>query len=334
MLSEGDAAPRRRMVPQSADAIFAAALVVMLVLLVTIGLHARLPRPRFSNHSRDFYAAVTAGLEVVVIALLVLVKLRSSYVARTRSIARATLGETGNTRVPDRLRELLGWILWAGAAALAVLLVILLGNLHVRTPGSKGGSGRERIPPLHRPPPVAKSYPSTLHFAFASVLYALLVAAIVIVIVLLALRERSRLASRAVGAQDVAEEDLSTWHDTLVGGRRAFMELDDARAAIIACYAAMAARLSQGDTEHSAADTPDEFLHKVAGTLTFSEGSARRLTDLFYEARFSSHPMGDDERAAASAALDELVTDLSHQRGRSAPPLVGPDGDAVPAGST
>ena len=38
--------------------------------------------------------------------------------------------------------------------------------------------------------------------------------------------------------------------------------------------------------------------------------AARRLTGLFYEARFSTHPLGRAERDAASAALDELAAEL------------------------
>jgi hypothetical protein len=37
---------------------------------------------------------------------------------------------------------------------------------------------------------------------------------------------------------------------------------------------------------------------------------ARRLTVLFYEARFSSHPLGADKRDAATRALDDLAAEL------------------------
>jgi hypothetical protein len=39
--------------------------------------------------------------------------------------------------------------------------------------------------------------------------------------------------------------------------------------------------------------------------------AAARLTALFYEARFSSHPLGRGQRDAAEQALDELAAALA-----------------------
>ncbi len=39
--------------------------------------------------------------------------------------------------------------------------------------------------------------------------------------------------------------------------------------------------------------------------------AAARLTALFYEARFSSHPLGRGQRDAAEQALDELALVLA-----------------------
>jgi hypothetical protein len=47
----------------------------------------------------------------------------------------------------------------------------------------------------------------------------------------------------------------------------------------------------------------------VSGTVR--GGAAGRLTTLFYEARFSTHPLGAGQREAASAALDELADELA-----------------------
>jgi hypothetical protein len=45
--------------------------------------------------------------------------------------------------------------------------------------------------------------------------------------------------------------------------------------------------------------------------------AAARLTALFYEARFSSHPLGPAERDAAEGALDELAAALAQLRTES-----------------
>lgn len=331
MVTEGGGvAPEPRPATDGGDVVVGAVVVVLLLLLVVIGLHARLPFPRFSSHSRGFDAAVVGGLEVVAVALLVVLRMRTSHVARVRRTARASGRSPGTPwAVPDRLRNALGYVLGAGAAVLAVLLVLLLEHVHLSLHTSKSASGT-RPPPRHsHPRPGSTVSGPNLHLPVFSALYVLLAAILIALIVMLVLRERQRRARRPVAAQATfAEEDLGAWHDTLVGGRRALLEVDDARAAIIACYVAMAARLSRAGTERSLADTPDEFLRRVAGVLTFSAEPARRLTDLFYEARFSSHPMGDDERVAARAALDELVADLSSRRRADAP-----DGDALAVGS-
>jgi hypothetical protein len=48
-----------------------------------------------------------------------------------------------------------------------------------------------------------------------------------------------------------------------------------------------------------------------------------RLTALFYEARFSSHPLAGSQRDAAAAALDELADALADDRTAAAGPAGG-----------
>jgi hypothetical protein len=57
-------------------------------------------------------------------------------------------------------------------------------------------------------------------------------------------------------------------------------------------------------------ESPEELLTR-ATTVGLIRGSAgRRLTDLFQEARFSRHPIRDEQRAAARAALQEIADGL------------------------
>jgi hypothetical protein len=93
-------------------------------------------------------------------------------------------------------------------------------------------------------------------------------------------------------------------------GRTALRTLDDARAAIIACYVAMEASLAQRGTARGVADTPDELLARATGRGVVRGTAAVRLTALFYEARFSSHPLNPGQRDAAEQALDELAATL------------------------
>ncbi|MFI7008561.1 DUF4129 domain-containing protein [Streptomyces sp. NPDC050145] len=101
---------------------------------------------------------------------------------------------------------------------------------------------------------------------------------------------------------------------TAVGsGRRALAEGDDARAAVIACYAAMEEALSASGVGRRASDSPADLLARATGAGLLTGPSAHRLAALFREARYSSHPMDDTRRAAAVAALEEIAAVLGER---------------------
>lgn len=93
-------------------------------------------------------------------------------------------------------------------------------------------------------------------------------------------------------------------------GGRALDAGSDARSAIIACYAAMEAALARAGSPRRAADTPEELLGRATGTGLVRAPGGRRLTELFREARFSVHPVGEPQRRAAREALGEILADL------------------------
>src|SRR5258708_11652170 len=64
-------------------------------------------------------------------------------------------------------------------------------------------------------------------------------------------------------------------------------------------------------TARTVADTPDELLARAVAAGTVRGAAAGRLTALFYEARFSTHPLGAGQRDTASAALDDLADELA-----------------------
>jgi hypothetical protein len=94
-------------------------------------------------------------------------------------------------------------------------------------------------------------------------------------------------------------------------GRAALRELGDARAAIIACYLAMERSLASAGAARDVAETPDELLSRAAAAGIVRGDAARRLTVLFYEARFSSHPLSSSSKTAAQQALSELAASLA-----------------------
>ena len=112
------------------------------------------------------------------------------------------------------------------------------------------------------------------------------------------------------GEAPLAEGQRGDLQEAVSSGRRALAELDDARAAIIACYLAMERSLAAAGADHAVADTPDEFLARaVAGGLVRGAAAAE-LTRLFYEARFSAHELTAAQRDTAREALEQLAADL------------------------
>ena len=82
-------------------------------------------------------------------------------------------------------------------------------------------------------------------------------------------------------------------------GALALRTVDDARAAIIACYLAMEQSLAERGTARSLADTPDEVLSRARARGVVRGTAAARLTALFYEVR-SGSPAIRSGRASAT----------------------------------
>ncbi|HEX5293688.1 MAG TPA: DUF4129 domain-containing protein [Streptosporangiaceae bacterium] len=213
-----------------------------------------------------------------------------------------------------KLREVL--LLVLGAAAIGAAVLILTG-VHL-----KGLGLRRTLPPIRRPtatPSVSfRPHPgpgSAPHFPVTVLLYALLVVVLlagVAVSIWWARRPRPLIALRA---GDVIAEDPEQLREAVESGRSALRTVDDARAAIIACYLAMETTLAEHGTARGAAGTPGELLTRATEAGLVRGTAAGQLTALFYEARFSSHPLGHQQREAAERALDELAADLAETEG-------------------
>jgi hypothetical protein len=151
----------------------------------------------------------------------------------------------------------------------------------------------------------------------------LLVVALLVAIVLSIWWARRFQSSGGTGKGDFIAEDSEDLREAVESGRSALRNIDDARAAIIACYLAMEASLAERGTARAIADTPDELLARARATGILRGTAASRLTALFYEARFSTHPLDHRQRDAAEQALDELAAALAE----TAP--VEPDGAGI-----
>ena len=299
--SLGEQAPSRRQGPHLDAGGYRLALLVLLTLLAVIGLHASISRPVWGRHTKVHDIRVAIVLEAIAIALFLVLMVRNR---RDRS----------GPLVATRLRTALLYLLGAGIVALAITLIDLLVNIHM--PAPTGRVGRSAVTPSPGRLRLPKSSPSaTSNFPFSQVLFGLVAALLLAAIVGLAVRAlRQRRLQTLPEFEPPAEEYGDTLQDAILGGQRALLELDDARAAIIACYVAMEESLARAGTARSVAETPDELLAKAAGQLLISATAASRLTSLFYEARFSTHPLDNSQKEAAERALGELAAELDLRR--------------------
>jgi hypothetical protein len=282
--------------------------LVLLVILVAAGLRGEVASPRWNGPLKSDGVPIGLALEVILGTLLV-ITFRRDAVAGRAAAQRPYTGEPADLEPSGVLRFALKWLLSAGMVAVAVVLIT---DLHLHffrkpTPARQPGN-----PAKVRPRPVPTSHGvggGSLHIPWGPILYGLLVIALVAAVVIsIWWSSRLRKAAAPLVITDTSTEEL---REAVESGRAALAAIDDARAAIIACYVAMERSLAERGTQRSVADTPDELLARAVAAGTVRGPAASRLTALFYEARFSTHPVAASQRAAASAALDELADELA-----------------------
>ena len=276
--------------------------LTLLIIAGLAGLRGAVGALRWDGPLHADALVVGVVLEVVIVTMLVILLIRR------RS------GSQEATAV--KLRGVLLSALGAGAVAAAVVMVA---GLHLHLFSQRARPRHFRIPVATpsgsiRPRPGAGPAP---HISLTVLLYALLVALLlagIAVCIWLARRLRPPAALRDHG-DDFIVEDPERLREAVESGRSALRTVDDARAAIIACYLAMETHLAERGAARGAAGTPGELLTRATERGLVRGTAAGRLTALFYEARFSSHPLGHQQRDAAERALDELAADLAEAEG-------------------
>jgi hypothetical protein len=282
--------------------------LVLLVVLVAAGLRGEVAAPRWNGPLKADGVAIGLAVEVILGALLTII-FRRDAAARRAAGRRPYSAEPADIEPPAALRFTLKWVLGGCVVAVAVVLIADL-HLHFLSPGKPPKSPLQSIKPK-KPTvlPPASGGGGSLHIPWAPILYALLVVVLVAaVVVSIWWSSRLRRPAAPLVIEDVGTEEL---REAVESGRAALAEISDARAAIIACYVAMERSLADRGTSRTVTDTPDELLARAVGAGTVRGPAASTLTALFYEARFSTHPVADGQRAAASAALDQLADELA-----------------------
>jgi Domain of unknown function (DUF4129) len=209
-----------------------------------------------------------------------------------------------------RLRAWLRGLLIIGMIlVLGATVIPLLSGLHGARPAQQ-----PRIKPaLRRQPHLTPTRAGSGHIELVTIYAALGIALLaVLVACLLVAARRRRLAGQVPQADaPLPDDEQSELSRAVESGRSALRQVDDARAAIIACYVAMERSLAAAGAEREVAETPDELLDRAVAAGLVHGNAAGALTALFYEARFSSHPLPPARKQAAEDALAALASELS-----------------------
>jgi Domain of unknown function (DUF4129) len=294
-----------------------------LLAVAFLGIRASIPATSWGNgplHTDGVPLGV--GLEVVFAGLLIAVERR-----RRRSPATAQPAAS--------LRSLLRVALLIGLLGLPVLLLLdAAGKIKPRPQRVVLKQLRHGLPTA-RPHQLSSPGGGGSGALLLYILLGLLLAAALITCVVLIRRHAGRVAwddSEYDLGDDQSEEQLRR---AVASGQAAMREVDDARLAIIACYVAMEQSLAKAGTVRSAAETPDELLGRAATDGLVHGAEAGRLTQLFYEARFSTHPLPPARRDEARRALEalaaslEVAADALAADAAAGPPGAGTNGPAT-----
>ena len=298
-------------------------LVILLVAVALVGLRGTLAAPHWNGPLHKDGTVIGLVFAVVLAALL------TATLIRGHRAARRTEPE------PAEVARLRGWLRigLTGGLIAVVVLTVASANFHLFKSQS-----RPKTPPAGPEPirPTAKGQPGKIAppTSLTSVLWGLLIALAVAVVVLGVVMWLRHRRPAPVLPPGEAVFDPSGLRAAVSSGQAALRELDDARAAIIACYVAMERSLARKGAARAAADTPDELLARATAEGIVHGQAAGRLTKLFYEARFSRHPLTGADREQAARALDDLADELRKPEpaGAAGPagPEPEPDGSAAP----
>ena len=272
------------------------ALAGLLLLAVIAGVGAASTGAGAGGPWRGYPLAIGGAAELVLAVLL----LALAILARRTPMP-------GHLR--SELRYLLRWGTFVVMVAIAVIVFVnYLASRHQSTllkllfPKIKKRLGQERTP-LVRPRPVHAPHLTYLLYALIAVLLAVAISACVLVVV-------RRKPTWPAFVDELADDESASLRRAVESGRAALHAVDEARAAIIACYLAMEGSLATAGTARAVAETPDELLARATASGLLHGPAAARLTALFYEARFSTHRLSGTAKADATTALDEISAEL------------------------
>ena len=310
-------AVRRRAPTRYALPVLAAALVIVALL----GVGAAAPPVSWASRWRADGFAIAASLDALLVVLWVALRWRQ----RATPLAGYPAAE---------LRRWLQSTIGVSIVGVTIVALMALAGLEL---------GHVHLNPSHRIQPMpklrARRLPgksqsgasisgSDVRYLLYGLIGAVLLAAIIGCLLVLRRLRRSWVRIEAVREAELDILDQEGLRKAVASGRSALHQFDDAQAAIIACYAAMEASLAAAGASRLAAETPDELLGRAQTAGVLHGLDAATLVALFYEARYSTHPLPPAVRQQAEDALDAILAELA---ARAAPEAPGPAEGTDPA---
>ena len=136
-------------------------------------------------------------------------------------------------------------------------------------------------------------------------------------------RERGRRRTRA-GSEDDADIELLD-HGAAVAremradaaAQRSLLATGDPRNAVVACWSRFEEQAGAAGLERRPWETSAEYTLRVLDLVDADPADVARLAALFREARFSEHPVTEQHRAEAMAALDAIHRALPDTSGHT-----------------
>jgi MYXO-CTERM domain-containing protein len=184
--------------------------------------------------------------------------------------------------------------------ALVVAAIVVRRRLYADLFGHGSSRPGHAAPAAHLPRAHAAHAAATPQAHFEWPVLVVVVALAVAALALAALRRRRAEPDAAEGAID--EELAATIGDAIDD-----LEAEpDARRAVVAAYARMERVLARHGLRRRPSQTPLEYLRAVLSALSGRGAAARRLTELFEEAQFSTHRVDEAMKRDAIASLRSI----------------------------
>ena len=169
--------------------------------------------------------------------------------------------------------------------------------------------------PSERPQPVDQNPHSAAPRDFAVGIFVLVVLLVIAFVVLMFPQltgrpsRRRRNAARDPDPGEPAERSTRRLTDAVEQGLRDVGQ-GTASDAIIACWLRLERAAAGAGTVRRAADTAEELTTRVLARHRVTPATLRRLADLYREARYSGHALGEAERDQARQALEQVRGEL------------------------